>query len=164
MEDLKKDIPMSRLLQGDVGSGKTIVAAAALLMTAFNGRQGALMVPTEILAEQHYETFSNWLSPPGINVGWITGRLSAAERKTRLESIRRGEMLVVVCTHALFQPTVEFHALALTIIDEQHRFGVHQRMMLRHKGNLPHQLIMTATPIPRTRRISPDRSVYSPGA
>lgn len=150
LTDLELNRPMMRLLQGDVGSGKTVIAAFAAIRAAEHGQQTAIMAPTEILAEQHYETFSNWLSPLGINVGRITGRLSAGERKTRLESIKSGEMLVVVGTHALFQSTVEFQALALTIVDEQHRFGVHQRMMLRTKGNLPHQLIMTATPIPRT--------------
>jgi ATP-dependent DNA helicase RecG len=150
LTDLEFDRPMMRLLQGDVGSGKTVVAAFAAIRAAEHDQQTAIIAPTEILAEQHYETFSNWLSPLGINVGWITGHLSARERKTRLKRIACGDMLVVVGTHALFQSAVEFQALALTIVDEQHRFGVHQRMMLRHKGNLPHQLIMTATPIPRT--------------
>ena len=141
---------MVRLLQGDVGSGKTVVAAFAAIRAAEHGCQTAIMAPTEILAEQHYETLSGWLSPLGIDVGLITGRLAARERRARLSAIARGEMLVVAGTHALFQSTVEFASLALTIIDEQHRFGVHQRMLLRDKGHLPHQLVMTATPIPRT--------------
>ena len=108
------------------------------------------MAPTEILAEQHFETLSGWLAPLGIDVGLLTGRQSAPERRTRLEAIREGRDLVAVGTHALFQSGVEFQQLALAIIDEQHRFGVHQRMQLRDKGRLPHQLVMTATPIPRT--------------
>ena len=150
LNDLDSPAPMIRLLQGDVGSGKTVVAAFAAIRAAEHGCQTAIMAPTEILAEQHYETLSGWLSPLGIDVGLITGRLAARERRARLSAIARGEMLVVAGTHALFQSTVEFASLALTIIDEQHRFGVHQRMLLRHKGDLPHQLVMTATPIPRT--------------
>lgn len=150
LEDLERDQPALRLLQGDVGSGKTIVAAFAAIRAAEHGCQTAVMAPTEILAEQHYENFSGWLAPLGINVTAITGRLAAGERQARLDAARRGDALVVVGTHALFQATVEFKALALTIIDEQHRFGVHQRLALRHKGSTPHQLIMTATPIPRT--------------
>ena len=150
LNDLDSPTPMVRLLQGDVGSGKTVVAAFAAIRAAEHGCQTAIMAPTEILAEQHYETLSGWLSPLGIDVGLITGRLAARERRARLSAIARGEMLVVAGTHALFQSTVEFASLALTIIDEQHRFGVHQRMLLRDKGHLPHQLVMTATPIPRT--------------
>lgn len=150
LNDLDSSTPMIRLLQGDVGSGKTVVAAFAAIRAAEHGCQTAIMAPTEILAEQHYETLSGWLSPLGIEVGLITGRLAAGERRARLSQVARGEMLVVAGTHALFQSSVEFASLALTIIDEQHRFGVHQRMLLRHKGTLPHQLVMTATPIPRT--------------
>ena len=150
LSDLEGPTPMIRLLQGDVGSGKTVVAAFAAIRAAEHGCQTAIMAPTEILAEQHYETLSGWLSPLGIEVGLVTGRLAARERRARLSQIARGEMLVAAGTHALFQSSVEFASLALTIIDEQHRFGVHQRMLLRHKGQLPHQLVMTATPIPRT--------------
>ncbi len=150
LQDLEREQPMMRLLQGDVGSGKTVVAAFAAIRAAEHGRQTAIMAPTEILAEQHYESFSTWLSPLGIDVALLTGRMSAKERKLRLEAIAAGETLVAVGTHALFQSAVEFDALGLAIIDEQHRFGVHQRMLLRGKGRLPHQLIMTATPIPRT--------------
>ena len=150
LNDLSTDRPMMRLLQGDVGSGKTVVAAFAAIRAAEHGYQTALMAPTEILAEQHFETLSQWLPPLGIDVGLLTGRQSAAERRARLEAVSDGRDLVVVGTHALFQAGVEFHGLALAIIDEQHRFGVHQRMQLRDKGRLPHQLVMTATPIPRT--------------
>ena len=148
--DLSSSQPMQRLLQGDVGSGKTVVAAFAATRAAEHGLQTAVMAPTEILAEQYFETLSAWLPPLGIGVGLVTGRQGAAERRARLAALAEGEDLVVVGTHALFQSGVEFHDLALAIIDEQHRFGVHQRMLLRDKGRLPHQLVMTATPIPRT--------------
>jgi len=150
LEDLARRTPMLRLLQGDVGSGKTVVAAFAAIRAAEHGMQTALMAPTEILAEQHYMNFSNWLDPLGIPVVLITGSQSARERSTRQSAISEGSALVAVGTHALFQRSVSFHQLALTIVDEQHRFGVHQRMALRSKGSEPHQLIMTATPIPRT--------------
>ncbi len=150
LTDLSSDRPMMRLLQGDVGSGKTVVAAFAAIRAAEHDGQTAVMAPTEILAEQHFETMSQWLPPLGIGVGLLTGHQGAAERRVRLEAVREGRDLVVVGTHALFQSGVEFHNLALTIVDEQHRFGVHQRMQLRDKGRLPHQLVMTATPIPRT--------------
>ncbi|MXY57311.1 MAG: ATP-dependent DNA helicase RecG [Gammaproteobacteria bacterium] len=150
LEDLAKERPMIRLLQGDVGSGKTVVAAFAAIRAAERGCQTAIMAPTEILAEQHFETLSGWLVPLGIGVGLLTGRQGVPERRARLTAIRDGGDLVAVGTHALFQTGVEFHRLALAIIDEQHRFGVHQRMQLRDKGRLPHQLVMTATPIPRT--------------
>ena len=150
LEDLAQERPMMRLLQGDVGSGKTVVAAFAAIRAAERDGQTALMAPTEILAEQHFETLSGWLAPLGIEVGLLTGRQSVPERRTRLEAIREGRALVSVGTHALFQAGVEFRQLSLAIIDEQHRFGVHQRMQLRDKGRLPHQLVMTATPIPRT--------------
>lgn len=150
LTDLDSPVPMMRLLQGDVGSGKTVIAAFAAIRAAEHERQTALMAPTEILAEQHFETLSAWLTPLGIGVGLLTGRQTAAERRRHEEAARSGEDLVVVGTHALFQSSVEFHRLALAIVDEQHRFGVHQRMMLRDKGALPHHLVMTATPIPRT--------------
>jgi len=148
--DLDRDQPMMRLVQGDVGSGKTILAAFAAIRAAEHGAQTAIMAPTEILAEQHYLNFSDWLSPLGIEVCLLTGRLSAVERRHRLAAIQAGQISVVVGTHALFQQSVGFANLALAVIDEQHRFGVHQRMALKDKGKLPHQLIMTATPIPRT--------------
>ena len=148
--DLDRNQPMMRLVQGDVGSGKTILAAFAAIRAAEHGAQTAIMAPTEILAEQHYMNFSEWLSPLGIEVCLLTGRLSAAERRHQLARIEAAEVPVVIGTHALFQQSVVFGNLALAVIDEQHRFGVHQRMALKHKGKLPHQLIMTATPIPRT--------------
>ena len=148
--DLSSAQPMMRLLQGDVGSGKTVVAAFAAIRAAEHGGQTAVMAPTEILAEQHFETLSAWLPPLGVAVGLVTGRQGAAERRARLAALASGEDLVAVGTHALFQAGVEFRNLALAVVDEQHRFGVHQRMLLRDKGRLPHQLVMTATPIPRT--------------
>ena len=150
LTDLAAERPMMRLLQGDVGAGKTVVAAFAAIRAAENGCQTAVMAPTEVLAEQHFETLADWLAPLGIDVGLVTGRQGAAERRTRLTAARDGRDLVVVGTHALFQTQVAFRDLALTVIDEQHRFGVHQRMQLLDKGRLPHQLVMTATPIPRT--------------
>ena len=153
-QDLAKNFPMMRLVQGDVGSGKTLVAALAALTAIDNGKQVALMAPTEILAEQHADNFRRWFEPLGINVGWLAGKVKGKVRRTELEKIKSGAMQIVVGTHALFQEGVEFAELALVIIDEQHRFGVHQRLMLREKGEkagfYPHQLIMTATPIPRT--------------
>jgi len=146
--------PMMRLLQGDVGSGKTVVAALAALQAIECGRQVALMAPTELLAEQHLKSLAGWLVPLGINVAWLSGRHKGAERGAILADIAAGNAPVVVGTHALFQADVSFAELGLVIIDEQHRFGVHQRMALREKGagdgRLPHQLIMTATPIPRS--------------
>lgn len=150
LEDLSRDVPMLRLVQGDVGSGKTVIAAFAAIRAAEHGAQTALMAPTEILAEQHYLNFVSWLDPLGIPVVLLTGSQSAAERKRSVAAIESGEALVAVGTHALFQGSVNFHRLALTVVDEQHRFGVHQRMALKDKGQLPHQLVMTATPIPRT--------------
>jgi len=150
LEDLSRPQPMLRLVQGDVGSGKTVVAAFAAIRAAEHGAQTALMAPTEILAEQHYIAMSAWLSPLGIQVLQLTGQQSAAERRHREEAIVSGDCLLAVGTHALFQNRVEFKKLALTIVDEQHRFGVHQRMALKAKGTLPHQLVLTATPIPRT--------------
>ncbi len=148
--DLERQVPMLRLIQGDVGSGKTVIAAFAAIRAAEHGCQTAIMAPTEILAEQHYLNFSSWLEPLGIAVRLLTGRMTAAERARERAVIGNGEALVVIGTHALFQKDIEFAELVLVIIDEQHRFGVHQRMALRSKGAVPHQLIMTATPIPRT--------------
>jgi len=150
LEDLEQSRPMLRLLQGDVGSGKTVIAAFAAVRAAEHGAQTALMAPTEILAEQHYVNFSAWLAPLGIRVVLLTGGMTARAQAQTCAEIAAGEALVAVGTHALFQKSVSFARLALNIIDEQHRFGVHQRMALRDKGSLPHQLIMTATPIPRT--------------
>lgn len=154
LEDLAAPRPMLRLVQGDVGSGKTVVAAAAAVRAVEAGSQAAIMAPTELLAEQHYRNFCSWLEPVGIGVSALTGRLGAAERRAALDEIGSGRAGVVVGTHALFQAGVEFRRLGLVIIDEQHRFGVHQRLALTEKGkeedSRPHQLVMTATPIPRT--------------
>jgi len=161
--DLVKPIPMLRLVQGDVGSGKTVVAAMAAMAAVAAGKQVAIMAPTEILAEQHRINFGKWFTPMGAQLGWLTGKLKVAERRTQLAAIASGEAQVIVGTHALFQEAVEFADLALIVIDEQHRFGVQQRLSLSQKGtaaNLgaghmrPHQLIMTATPIPRTLAMS----------
>ncbi|MEL7448394.1 MAG: ATP-dependent DNA helicase RecG [Pseudomonadota bacterium] len=152
--DLSKGHPMLRLLQGDVGSGKTVVAAAAAMQATAAGTQVAVMAPTELLAEQHADSFRGWLSPLGIRVVLLTGRLKAAERREALAAVADGSAQVIIGTHALFQEHVQFARLAFVIVDEQHRFGVHQRLALRDKGvafgTLPHQLVMTATPIPRT--------------
>ncbi|QGV26284.1 ATP-dependent DNA helicase RecG [Pasteurella multocida] len=153
-QDLTHPFPMMRLVQGDVGSGKTLVAALAALLAIDNGKQVVLMAPTEILAEQHATNFRRWFESLGIEVGWLAGKVKGKARQIELEKIRTGQVQMVVGTHALFQDEVEFSDLALVIVDEQHRFGVHQRLMLREKGkqadHYPHQLIMTATPIPRT--------------
>ncbi|MCQ4272487.1 ATP-dependent DNA helicase RecG [Pseudomonas kuykendallii] len=155
--DLAQDEPMLRLVQGDVGAGKTVVAALAALQALEAGYQVALMAPTEILAEQHFINFSRWLEPLGIEVAWLAGKLKGKSRAAALQRIA-GEAPMVVGTHALFQDEVKFARLALVIIDEQHRFGVQQRLALRQKGIdgrlCPHQLIMTATPIPRTLAMS----------
>ncbi|MEZ8698395.1 ATP-dependent DNA helicase RecG [Vibrio lentus] len=152
--DLEKPHPMMRLVQGDVGSGKTLVAALAAVRALEHGQQVALMAPTELLAEQHAINFANWFEAMGIQVGWLAGKLKGKARETELARIASGEAKMVVGTHALFQEHVEFQNLGLVIIDEQHRFGVHQRLELREKGAkqgyYPHQLVMTATPIPRT--------------
>ncbi len=152
--DLGKPCPMQRLIQGDVGSGKTVVAALAALQAIEAGYQVAVMAPTELLAEQHLRTFSQWFEPLAVPVLWLSGRLGPRQRRMQLARIREAGASLVVGTHALFQQEVAFARLALVIIDEQHRFGVHQRLALRDKGqrdgNHPHQLIMTATPIPRT--------------
>ena len=152
--DLGQSYPMLRLVQGDVGSGKTVIAALAALQTIANGQQVALMVPTELLAEQHYRKFKQWFEPLGIRVGWLSGSLKTKAKRNALENILLGLEDIVIGTHALFQQNVRFKQLALAIVDEQHRFGVHQRLALQTKGqdttDYPHQLIMTATPIPRT--------------
>lgn len=152
--DLMSDCPMQRLLQGDVGSGKTVVAVLAALQVIDSGYQVALMAPTEILAEQHYLRISAWLHPLGIQVVWLSGNMKKKERLSVLESIALKKAHFVIGTHALIQETVVFAKLGLVIIDEQHRFGVSQRLLLRNKGEigqkLPHQLMMSATPIPRT--------------
>ena len=157
--DLAHPHPMLRLVQGDVGSGKTVVAALAALLAIESKRQGALMAPTELLAEQHYNTLCGWLEPLGIRVAWLAGKVSGKARAAVLQSIAGGEAQLVVGTHALMQEGIVFNDLALAIVDEQHRFGVQQRLALRDKGRangdaasnrVPHQLVMTATPIPRT--------------
>ncbi len=152
--DLKHDYPMLRLIQGDVGSGKTLIAIAACLQVIEAGYQAVMMAPTEILAEQHLRNFSTWLEPMGINLAWLSGKLTASKANEMKELISTGTANAIVGTHALFQEGVKFKNLALVVIDEQHRFGVHQRLALREKGvqdgMYPHQLIMTATPIPRT--------------
>ena len=155
-QDLSRPVPMLRLVQGDVGSGKTVVAAMAALLAVADGRQAALMAPTELLAEQHLNNLRGWLEPLGLRVCWLAGKVTGKARAKALQEVASGEAQVVVGTHALMQEGVEFHDLALAIVDEQHRFGVHQRLALRDKGNgsMPHQLVMTATPIPRTLAMS----------
>ncbi len=152
--DLEKTHPMQRLVQGDVGSGKTVVAAMGALQAIEAGYQVAFMAPTELLAEQHLGNFLAWLEPLEIPLAWLSGKMTARARKTAMSSISAGQPMLVVGTHALFQDQVDFPNLGLVIVDEQHRFGVHQRLALRDKGQRtgkqPHQLIMTATPIPRT--------------
>lgn len=148
--DLCRDVPMNRLLQGDVGSGKTAVAAAACYFSAKNGAQAALMAPTEILASQHYKTLSGFLEPFGISVCLLTGSLTAKKKAALREKIASGEVSVIVGTHAIIQKDVEYRSLGLVITDEQHRFGVAQRAALAEKGDAPHKLVMSATPIPRT--------------
>lgn len=158
LEDISRDMsaprPMLRLVQGDVGSGKTVVAAAAVLAAIDAGLQCTMMAPTELLAEQHLRNFSAWFKPLGIETAWLSGSLKAAQRRETLARIANGKAQMILGTHALFQDSVEFARLGLVIIDEQHRFGVHQRLALREKGQadgcVPHQLVMTATPIPRT--------------
>ncbi|MFY0656086.1 MAG: ATP-dependent DNA helicase RecG [Neptunomonas phycophila] len=156
--DLEKPIPMLRLVQGDVGSGKTVVAAYAALQAVENNFQAAVMAPTEILAEQHLQNFTQWAEPLGLKVAWLAGKVKGKQRESQLAAIADGSAQIVVGTHALFQEDVRFYNLGLAVIDEQHRFGVHQRLSLREKGRdgvkTPHQLIMTATPIPRTLTMS----------
>ena len=154
LHDLSATHPMMRLVQGDVGSGKTVVAAAAAVQAVASGCQVAVMAPTELLAEQHFSNFETWFEALGIRVGWLTGKVKGKARSAILENMANGEVQLVIGTHALFQDDVIFRNLGLVVIDEQHRFGVHQRLALRDKGrmqdSIPHQLIMTATPIPRT--------------
>ncbi len=153
-QDLVHDYPMMRLVQGDVGSGKTLVAALTALNVIAYGKQVALMAPTELPAEQHANNFRQWFEPLGIEVGWLAGKQKGKARLAQQEAIASGQVSMIVGTHAIFQEQVQFNGLALVIIDEQHRFGVHQRLALWEKGEEqgfhPHQLIMTATPIPRT--------------
>ncbi|HQX93742.1 MAG TPA: ATP-dependent DNA helicase RecG [Thermomonas sp.] len=156
-DDLAQPRPMLRLVQGDVGSGKTVVAAMAALLAVEAGRQAALMAPTELLAEQHLANLRGWLEPLGVRVCWLAGKVTGKARAQALAQVASGAAQVVVGTHALMQEGVAFHDLALAIVDEQHRFGVHQRLALRDKGQrdaVPHQLVMTATPIPRTLAMS----------
>jgi ATP-dependent DNA helicase RecG len=157
--DLAQDAPMLRLVQGDVGSGKTVVAALAAMLAVEAGKQAALMAPTELLAEQHLASLRAWLEPLGVRVAWLAGKVTGRARTAALDEVASGAAQVVVGTQALMQEGVAFHDLALAIIDEQHRFGVHQRLALRDKGTqagdpgdsrVPHQLVLTATPIPRT--------------
>ncbi len=152
--NMEQAVPMQRLLQGDVGSGKTVVAALALTKTVENGYQGALMAPTEILARQHFEALEKLLSPAGIKVVLLTGGLTKKKRELVLEEIENGAADIVIGTHALLQEDIQFHSLGLAVTDEQHRFGVRQRSLLRQKGACPDVLVMTATPIPRTMMLT----------
>ena len=156
--DLALEQPMLRLLQGDVGSGKTVVAALAALQAVDSGYQAVIMAPTELLAEQHHVNFTQWLAPLGLHPGWLSGKVKGRQREQTLQALQDGSSKIAVGTHALFQDGVMFNNLGLIIIDEQHRFGVHQRLALREKGStgqtIPHQLVMTATPIPRTLAMS----------
>lgn len=157
LNDLQQAKPMLRLIQGDVGAGKTLVAAMAACHVLENNWQVALMAPTEILAEQHFINFSQWFEPLGIQVAWLSGKQKGKARELSEHRVKSGQAQLVIGTHALFQEAVTFHQLGLVIIDEQHRFGVDQRLSLREKGNAgttPHQLVMTATPIPRTLAMS----------
>jgi len=154
VDDLQRPQPMNRLLQGDVGAGKTIVALLSALVAMENGLQVAFMAPTEILAEQHYRKFREWFEPLGLTVAWLGGAQSARERKDALAAVASGRAPVAVGTHALIQEKARFDALGLAVVDEQHRFGVAQRLALRAKGAEPHQLMMSATPIPRTLAMS----------
>ncbi|MCS4232769.1 MAG: ATP-dependent DNA helicase RecG [Stenotrophomonas chelatiphaga] len=157
-DDLARPSPMLRLVQGDVGSGKTVVAALAAMLAVEQGKQVALAAPTELLAEQHLNNLRGWLEPLGVQVAWLAGKVTGKARAKVLADVASGEAKVVVGTHALMQDAVVFQDLALAIVDEQHRFGVHQRLALRDKGaggnSVPHQLVMTATPIPRTLAMS----------
>jgi ATP-dependent DNA helicase RecG len=159
-DDLARSHPMQRLLQGDVGSGKTIVAALAALQAIENGAQVAIMAPTEILGEQHYNKFSGWLAALDVKVAWLAGNLARKQKRETLAQVAEGRAHIVIGTHALFQDEVEFRNLGLAIVDEQHRFGVRQRLALRLKGTKPgavaqpHQMMMSATPIPRTLAMS----------
>lgn len=157
LDELKKDLTsgrvMNRLVQGDVGSGKTIVAMMALLLVAKNGCQGAMMAPTEVLAKQHYESFCKLLAPFGVKTVLLTGSMKQSEKKEVYQEIASGEASIIIGTHALIQEKVAYHKLALVVTDEQHRFGVRQRELLSEKGEKPHMLVMSATPIPRTLAI-----------
>ena len=151
--DLCRNIPSMRLIQGDVGSGKTVIAALAVLQAVSAKVQSVLMAPTELLAEQHFTTLSTWFAPLGIEVGWLASKTPATQKRSTLARLASGELLVAVGTHALIQEAVKYRFLGLIVIDEQHRFGVEQRLALRNKtpdGFVPHQIAMTATPIPRT--------------
>lgn len=152
--DMQQSVPMMRLVQGDVGSGKTLVAAMAALSAIAAGYQVVMMAPTELLAEQHASNFAEWLKPLNIQIGWLAGKLKGKAREQVLSQLAQGQIDMLIGTHAVFQEAVQYKKLALVIVDEQHRFGVHQRLALREKGQqqgaFPHQLIMTATPIPRT--------------
>jgi ATP-dependent DNA helicase RecG len=152
--DLGQPHPMQRLLQGDVGSGKTVVAALAMLHAVEAGHQAALMAPTEILAEQHYRKLAAWLAPLGIEVAWLTGSLKKKDKDAAIARVGAGETPIAIGTHALIEDKVEFARLGLAIVDEQHRFGVRQRLALKEKGQFAHQLAMSATPIPRTLAMS----------
>jgi ATP-dependent DNA helicase RecG len=158
IDDLKKPHPMMRLVQGDVGSGKTVVATIAAMQAIESGYQVALMAPTEILAEQHFRNLDHWLTPLGIELAWLSGKQKGKARQQAMYCVESGEAQLIVGTHALFQEEVVFNKLGLMIVDEQHRFGVHQRLRLMEKGKhedrRPHQMIMTATPIPRTLAMS----------
>jgi ATP-dependent DNA helicase RecG len=159
--DLRADYPMQRLLQGDVGSGKTVVAALAAAQAIDSGYQAVLMAPTEILADQHFRKIAAWMEPLGVNVAWLTGSLKKKEKNEAKARIESGQAQLVIGTHAVIQDDVQFAKLGLVLVDEQHRFGVGQRLALRNKGldnaeaadnarTVPHQLMMSATPIPRT--------------
>ncbi len=152
--DLAQPHPMQRLLQGDVGSGKTVVAAMAMLQAVERGYQAALMAPTEILAEQHYRKLTHWLNPLGLEIAWLSGSLKKSDKLATAEAVASGRAQLAIGTHALIEDTVDFSKLGVAVIDEQHRFGVHQRLALRAKGKNPHQLMMSATPIPRTLAMS----------
>ena len=153
INDMESGYVMNRLIQGDVGSGKTIVAVIALALVVKNGYQGAIMVPTEVLAKQHYQSFCEVLGEFGIRIGMLIGSMTAAQKKKEYKKIEDGEIDIVVGTHALIQEKVSFKDLALVVTDEQHRFGVRQREALSSKGREPHMLVMSATPIPRTLAI-----------
>ncbi|MYE49542.1 MAG: ATP-dependent DNA helicase RecG, partial [Gammaproteobacteria bacterium] len=152
--DLVRNVPMMRLLQGDVGCGKTVVIAAAVLAAVQSGRQAAVMAPTELLAEQHMRTLSEWLAPLGVRLAWLAGGMSRSERRVFEAELAGGDAQLAIGTHALFQEGVRYRSLGLVVVDEQHRFGVHQRLSLVEKGSVggqaPHQLVTTATPIPRS--------------
>src|SRR5690606_21712373 len=150
--DLASRQPMNRLLQGDVGSGKTVIAALAAMQAIGSGHQAALMAPTEILAQQHRDKLVPWLDGQSVRVGWLAGSMSPRAKKQVREALAAGEVDLLIGTHALIEESVVFERMALAIVDEQHRFGVAQRLALRQRsdGLLPHQLMMSATPIPRT--------------